>query len=349
MTNQKQEVDAASVGIQSQRDTNVIIQGGLTYTDAKQIAEDVFRQNIEKFSSIARDTADKRASVVTEKFLQKLQKENPSGIENAIDPGFQYDLFQVQKEFAKSGDEDLGELLVDLLVDRSKTKQRDILQIVLSESLNTAPKITNNQLAVLTIVFIMRYTQNLNLGNQDLLGNYFDTYIKPFVENLDVSEASYQHLQFAGCGSLQITQISLEAIFRKTYAGLFQKGFDGSLIEGIPVEVFKNFCMISFYDKKKLQIAALNDQILAKKLEESSFDQDYKNRIWNLFINDNIKTEEEIRQVCISIRPYMEDFFRLWSASSMKNFDLTSVGIALAHSNIRRYVGQFSDLKIWIN
>jgi hypothetical protein len=59
--------------------------------------------------------------------------------------------------------------------------------------------------------------------------------------------------------------------------------------------------------------------------------------------------DQEIRDKCIEIRPYMNDLFTIWSDSPMKNFTLTSVGMAIAHANIKRLVGEFANLSIWIN
>jgi len=58
---------------------------------------------------------------------------------------------------------------------------------------------------------------------------------------------------------------------------------------------------------------------------------------------------DEIREKCIEIRPYMAGLFQVWSESAMKHFTLTSVGIAIGHANIKRLVGEFSNLSIWIN
>lgn len=51
-------------------------------------------------------------------------------------------LFSAQKEHARIGDEDLGDLLVQLLVDRTKVRDRNLVQIALNESLEVAPKLT---------------------------------------------------------------------------------------------------------------------------------------------------------------------------------------------------------------
>jgi hypothetical protein len=54
--------------------------------------------------------------------------------------------------------------------------------------------------------------------------------------------------------------------------------------------------------------------------------------------------DSEIKDKCIEISPYMSTLFETWSGSAMKNFTLTSVGIAIGHANIKRLVGEFIHL-----
>src|ERR1043166_1935198 len=115
---QDQSVTQGSSAIQAGRDIT-IISNGLTYTEVRDVALDVFTANFYKLAGIAKDTASARAEEITDAFLSKLQKEYPSALEKSTDPGFQYALLTVQTEYAKNGDKDLADLLVDLLVDRS--------------------------------------------------------------------------------------------------------------------------------------------------------------------------------------------------------------------------------------
>ena len=143
MLSKDQEQNVTEGGTAIQAGGNVTItKTGLTYAEVRDVALDVFRANFYELAGAARETAKARAEEITEDFLSKLQKEHPAGLEKSHDPDFQYALFTVQREYARNGDKDLGDLLVDLLVDRSKQEQRDILQIVLNESLSTAPKLT---------------------------------------------------------------------------------------------------------------------------------------------------------------------------------------------------------------
>jgi hypothetical protein len=88
--------------------------------------------------------------------------------------------------------------------------------------------------------------------------------------------------------------------------------------------------------------------MLDKNLEAHAITLEDRAKITALFDVGKM-ADAEIRDKCISIRTYMSDLFECWSGSSMKNFTLTSVGIAIGHANIKRLAGEFSNLSIWIN
>lgn len=345
--NQKQEGGDSSTNLQGQ---TIVVHQGISYADAKEIALDVYRANFIQLSQVASDTAKSRAEEITEGFLSKLQKEHPVGFEKANDPDFQYALYTVQKEYARSGDKDLGDLLVDLLVDRSKQQQRDIMQIVLNESLNTAPKLTDNQLAALAIIFIFVYTQNHGVGNHQLLGEYLDKHVAPFISKIVKTDAAYQHLEFAGCGSVGVFPRTLESIFGSTYQGQFLKGFDQTEVtdRAVSIGLDVNFFMTCLNDASKIQVRANNKEWLEKQFEQYTISAEDRVNISALFDLGKM-SEEEIKDKCIEVRPYMGDVFDCWSGSAMNRFTLTSVGMAIGHANIKRFVGEFAQLSIWIN
>ena len=347
--NQEQQAAEGSTAIQAGRDVT-ITKVGLTYAEVRDIALDVYRANFYELAGIAKETAKVRAEEITEGFLSKLQKEHPDGFEKANDPDFQYALFTVQKEYARSGDKDLGDLLVDLLVDRSKHEQRDILQIVLNESLSTAPKLTENQLAVVAMIFLFKYTQNFGIGNHQKLGEYLDKFVAPFSSKVVKNMACYQHLEFTGCGAIGLGANSLESILGTTYQGQFLNGFDAKEVgdRGVSMGVDPRFFMPCLNDQSKMQVRANSKETLDKNLEEHAVASDDRVKI-NALFDVGKMNEIEIKEKCVKIRPYMSELFETWSESAMKNFTLTSVGIAIGHANIKRLVGEFANLSIWIN
>jgi hypothetical protein len=352
MLNKDQSQDVGDGATAIQAGGNVTVNNvGLTYADVRTIAQDVFQANFYKLIGIAKEVARERMEEITEAFLEKLQRENPKGLGRAEDPDFQYALFAVQREYARSGDKDLGDLLVDLLVDRSKHEPRDILQIVLNECLTTASKLTDGHLATLSVIFSMKYGQINGIANHEHFCAELDKYVSPFASHLTRNATCYQHLQFCGCGSFQqIGGIPLEEVFSIKYRGLFFSGFDALEITkvGLSIGVDSRFFIPCLNDPNKLQVNALNEEDLNSKMEAHALTQDDKFKINQLF-ELNKMPHTEIAEKVTSIRSYMGGVFEIWRNSSLKSFTLTSVGIAIGHANIKRQIGEFADLSIWIN
>lgn len=346
---QTQDVGDGATAIQA--GGNVTVNNtGLTYSQVRDVALDVFRANFYELAGMAKETARARAEEVTEEFLKKLEKENPAGLSKSEDPDFQYALFTVQKEYARNGDRDLGDLLVDLLVDRSKHDQRDVLQIVLNECLVTAPKLTDTHLATLAAIFLLKYTQNHRVGDHQTFGEYLDKHLLPFVSKLTKSHSCFQHLEFSGCGSDGLAGHTLEGILGTTYQGQFLKGFDETEIanRSVSVGVDTRFFIPCLNDPTKLQVRANSKEVLEPYLDRQGVSADDKPKILQLFDLGKM-SDAEIKEKVIAIRPYMADVFETWTNSSLQTFTLTSVGIAIGHANIKRLVGEFADLAIWIN
>ena len=311
---------------------------------------DVARATFYELTGAAKDTASIRVEEITDQVIKKLEKDFPAGLQKAKDPDFQYALFTVQKEYARNGDKDLGDLLVDLLVDRSKQDQRDILQIVLNESLSTAPKLTDTHLAALAVIFLFKYTQHHGVGNHQTFGEYLDKHLLPFVSKLSKNRAGYQHLEFSGCGSVGLAGNSLEDIFGTTYQGQFLKGFDLSEIasRAISVGPDSRFFMPCLNDMSNLQVRANSKETLEKHLDAEGVSPEDRAKIVELFDLGKM-SESEIKEKVIALRPYMTEVFDIWTNSPMQTFTLTSVGMAIGHANIKRLIGEFASLSIWVN
>lgn len=347
--NHSQEVSDHGTAIQAGGNVNITTTG-ISYADVRDVALDVFKSNFYELAGQAKQIAQTRAEEITEEFLKKLQTEHRDGFEKSQDPDFQYALFTVQKEYARTGDKELGDLLVDILVDRSKQDQRNILQIVLNESLSVAPKITDSQLAILAIIFVLEYTQNYGVGSHEKFGEFLDTHVAPFVQKLAKNEASYQHLEFTGCGSHTLMRQSLEEILGNSYKGLFLKGFDESELKARQID--QNLISLNFVpclnDNTKIQVNAISNDFLEKKLNSQEVTGEVRGKIISMFDFGKMNNSE-IKNKCIEIRPYMTTIFDVWSNSPMGSFSLTSVGMAIGHANIKRLIGEFANLSIWIN
>lgn len=349
--NQVQHVDQQGTAIQAGGNVSVnVTHVGLTRAEAKEIFSELFELNYYKLTGAAQATSRERGEEVTEKFIQKLQEENPTGLQQYADPDFQDALFTVQKEYAKAGDKDLGDILVDLLVDRSKQANRNILQIVLNQCIHTAPKLTNDQLAVLALSFFFRLTKSTSPPNFQMFGSYLAHYIKHFSDSIVVSNSCFQHLVFTGCGSISLGQITLEEIFQRVYPGYFKNGFESTRIDEIEMHASERakFFIKCLNDQSKFQVYASDMDMLEAMFAANAVTEENRQKISALF-NEGTMGLVEIKAKMIEVAPYLAPVFVSWSASQMKNFELSSVGIAIGHANIKRLAGEFANLSIWIN
>ena len=346
-SNQKQDAGDNSTNLQGQQ---VIVNQGISYSDAKEIANDVFKANFIELKQEAAVIAQKRAEEVTDKVISQINERHPESINEFETPALQDALFTVQKQFAISGDQDLGDLLVDILVDRAAAPKRNMVQIVLDESLGIAPKLTIEQFDTLTLNFLLISTRRLDVGNYEELLVHFRRRIVPFVENLSEKHSDYTHAEYLGCGHVRAGNYGkLEENLRKTYKAFFSKGFtEDELKEKIGEDVnLQGLIIRCFHDDEKLQIGVRDEKVLDEMAQKNGLSDDIKQKLKQLF-GTSTKPANEVKKMLIDAIPEMEKVFEVWAKSPFDQFELTSVGIAIAHANYRRKIGDTMDLSIWI-
>jgi len=348
---QKQDAGDNSTNLQSEIATiNTTNHYGLTYSDAKEIALDVFNSNFPRLRAEAAATAQERAEDVTEKFFLKLNERNPEAIKEFEQPAMQDALFTVQKQYAKSGDQELGDLLVDILVDRAAEPKRNMLQIVLDEALTVAPKLTVEQLDTITLNFLLLLTRRLDCATYVGLVNYFTTKICPFIDGLTSEQTYYNHIEYLGCGHVRAGSYGqLENNLRQTYKGFFSKGFS---LEDIESE-FSNDIRLQgllipcFHNPEKLQFNFYDDVVLESMSKEKGFSDEEIIKLKSLFERTTMQ-QNEVKELLILAIPAIKRIFEVWDSSPIKNLELTSVGVAIAHANYRRKTSDTMNLSIWI-
>ena len=188
-----------SVSIQSQ---SIVLRQGISYAEARTIAIDVYKDNFLRLRNDAAKLAIQRAEELTDSFLSELHRRKPEAISSMSDPGMQTTLFAAQKEYARTGDQDLEQLLVDLLVDRATQEQQSIERIVLDGSINVAPKLTVVHLDSLSVVLLLTRTKQESIQTPSKFKNYLQDTLLPFIDNLSGEMSCYEHLEYAGCGSI---------------------------------------------------------------------------------------------------------------------------------------------------
>lgn len=345
---QKQTAGDQSTNLQG---GSIVINQGISYADAKEIALDVYKANFLTLAQGAASMAVQRAEKLTDDFLSRLQEEAPDTMGSMRDPSMQMAIFSAQREYAKTGDSELEDLLVDILVERAKETDRTIRQIVLDESLTIAAKLTPDQMDALTVNFLLTRTKNHKLLSLPALEDYLDKHLLPFAGDLSENESCYAHLEYAGCGSTVRLGgwRKIEGRFRNAYPGLFCKGFtDEELVEALTDPGnYRAILIPCLHDPTRGQINAMDVEVIKKYCKDHGLNAEAEKKLCALFEKSRM-SETEVKDYFLRIRPELKELFALWDNSMLSHFTLTTVGIAIAQANFRRKTGQKLDLSIWV-
>ncbi|MCG9097415.1 LPO_1073/Vpar_1526 family protein [Laribacter hongkongensis] len=346
--NLKQEGGNESTNLQAQ---NITINHGISYKDAKEIAIDVYKSNYLQLSQDAAELAAKRAIKIAENFLDRLKAENEHALQSMREPSMQMALYNAQKAYATTGDEDLEEVLVNILVERAAQDKRNLKQIILDESLVVAPKLTFEHMDALTLNFLLSRTCNNQLLNIDSLKHYLQNVIAPFISTLKMESSAFEHLQYAGCGSIMETSqiFPIEHIFRMQYKGLFSKGGNEDDYRDLLQDSNLSSQLVTrcLRFTNLIQINAVNDDVVDVICKNNSFPAEINSKAKQL-LEAHAMSQQEVKEEISRLCPEMDMLFIAWEKTSISKFKLTTVGIAIARANLKRKTGLEIDLGMWI-
>ena len=345
--NFKQEGGESSTNYQA---SVININSGMSRADTKELFLELFKAN---FINVREETAlivRQRVEEFLDELLNKFNTDKPIDLNKLKDPDVQYVIYNAQKEYARTGDKDLEEVLINLLTQRIDEEQRNLRQIVLNEALTIAPILTSQQLDILAIVFLTHYTKNQNVESVSNFQNYLRQYFVPFISSITKINATYTHLEYTGtCGTFGITQDNLSSIFKHRYPGLFSKGFSlhSLLPAGLENLNLNSILVQCINNSDLLQFNALDEDVLKSKTYELGYGEQEFHNMKNLMANSTMNIEEA--DIFLGrLVPEMSSLIDTWRNSSICALNPTSVGIALAASHVNHKIGIRMDLSIWI-
>ncbi|WP_405409743.1 LPO_1073/Vpar_1526 family protein [Streptomyces decoyicus] len=335
---------------QSSGDNSINIQAGsissgISYRDARDIAIDVYKENIPKFTEIARDVALERAMELTDALLSRIPVEC---LEALKDPDIQRALILAQQEYACSGEKDLGEVLTGLLVDRFAAPQKGIKRLALNEALKTAPKLSANHFSALSALMLTAQAR-MSFPNIDAMHERIRAIFLPVCTGLEVSESEIAYLQYTGCIAIQMGNGTIPGWLSDTYPGAFTTGFTRDQIPENLVEIIDPLLMPCPRSPGNLQIAALGKQEAESRAKGLGIQENLAGIL--SLMNVGLMPGDEIEEEFSAIHPVLREFAALYSSTSLKHCTLTTIGTTLAYTNLRRAVGDKfnADLDTWVN
>jgi hypothetical protein len=340
---QAQEAADGAVAVQAGRD--VIMHVGVTPDEVRALASDTFKADFVKMLGMAEAIAEARANKVLDAFIERIERVNPSALTYANDPDFRYTLYTAQKTAARSGDGKLEDLLVELLVERACEAPRSLIQLVLNEAIEVIQRISNAQINALTLTFVLRHLQ-FDAASFDALIKTMDVYLQPFLSEVGGSYASLSHLEYTGCGTLDDRALRMAAeILAGTYPGAFQYGVSDAdaCVKSLSSSA-RSLLVPCEHNAAHVQVLGTTREMVRVLCKERQLGMQDTTMLNRIFAGED---SVNVREACVRARPYLEKLFDAWDGSTLPQFCLTSVGVAIAHANLSKY-GAISPLSNWI-
>lgn len=330
---------------------SVVVNNGLSYADVQGIALDVFHANAVKLGRDAQETVRARVEGFTSMILGAMQRRSPAPPAILADPDFQHTLLQAQMHTARNSSRDLRDVLADLVSVRAGLVGGGLLEIVLNEAVQTAGRLTPDQFDALTLVFVLRYTVTYGLSDVGRVADHLERCVTPFLSGASRTLARFQHLQYAGCGSIELGSASLHNILARNYGHCFLSEIVGdelwqvfSCPPHLRAEVLGSLGFVevrpNIYSTTGFLDGAAPEIVVEKNLSSDTLKKFGK------------LMEQKANTLIV---PALKERYPLvvaletWWNGHPSHFQLTSVGIALAHANLRRRGVKGFDLGVWIN
>jgi len=368
---QDQRVGEGATAIQAGNDVH--IHQGVSATQIAEILQ-VNMQMIEQYRLEARDEVKRRLGDFEDKMQKQFADHQSSNSESFKDPDFQYVVHEAQKAYVRTADEDVGETLVKLLAQRSLIKDRNISSLVLNEAIEVAGKVAKPELSMLSLAFMLYYVQ-YQITDPNLILGALSRSINKFIDDISLGDSSYGYLAGLGCLTIEnFVSREIPQVLTAMYSGAFNAGFNvnelKAALDGDADAVqlaFKeligaNGIFSSLFTlanpgaslspteimNVRYKFRFPNAAALSAEIERLNIKK-WEANILGLQANNAWPSGQIVDELKMVV-PKFDKLEHIFDKTNFKKITLTAKGIALAHSNARQALSDFSGpLSIWIN
>lgn len=327
------------------------IQQGLTYSEAKDLIELVVDPKLSALKDEAEATYNGRVNEFKNLFTEKTKNLLAEEIAKLREPDTQLALIEAAKISGRKQNEELRNLLANLVVSRiknDKTGKEELKNIVYNEAISTINKLTIDQLKIATLCYLLRYSWHTDVDSWEAFDNCLNTRIKPFL-GFKNTNAEFQHIEYAGCGSMDSFGWDVIDIFRRYYSFLFFNLLEKEQIDNLNLsDEVKKTVVVLDTKEDKYSIRFKNRKKLEEYLEKKKVEEQTKKKLYSIY-EGHIRSKDDIKAKILRETKIGKELMEIWEKSALKHLSLTSVGIAIAASYFEQTTGEKINIDIWIN
>ena len=296
------------------------------------------------------------------KFCNMLKGKNAVSDAKFEDPGIQASIEDAVTGFTRSGDEAVGDVLADLLAERVTCERRDTKDLSLDLAIQAAGKMDSEHYNALSLLLLLLNSTFSTSGGLAGLFHHFRELLIPFGESLDISETDVRYLEDLGClkanSGFTFQSFTFAHGIRTIYQGMFTKGTDpndhiASTLSSVQIlRPGSPFPLLVPCPRSPgmVQVNAMtNKDLEALKKEISHLDQNQQTFVATLNESKSL-SDEEILAELTSFDSRFKNLAQAWDSTTLGRTNITVTGTVIAHSNLRRVLGEkfLTPLDVWL-
>lgn len=227
---------------------------------------------------------------------------------------------------------------------------RSLEATVFNESISVASRLTDGQIAVLAVAWIIRATVNPHYRSKlDVLG-FVAQIASRFASRLPRGAGSYNYLASTGTCDLVDWPMPLALELSRTYPGAFTSGFTEEQIFPVVLplreshpQLFRPWASGS----NILQLDAITLSELRRKT--SDLDEATRSALEGLLQNHPPEDFTALTEEISSYSADLANLQNLWTRTPLGSVKVTTIGTTIGHAEYRRIMGDAPPLRIWIS
>lgn len=363
----KQETGNVENSTVNQAGRDIIYQNGLEIKDIIPIVNTLVESKIAAYAAQAKVTAQQRVLDFSKRLEEVVEEKVNAKINRFNEPSIQFATRKAALGYAKSGDEEQREDLIDLLIERIKVEEHTTEQNLIDEAIEVLPKLSKEALAFLVLISYRNLAYN---GANNLLKKWF-TCISPYLKYSNrISALDISFLQQSNC-AFGISGINSHDLFEKeclenhelffthpindvdsfkkflNVFGLEKYGNDG--IKGINnvnnfMKLMNVFQVLTPHNNVTI---AISNKTVLNQIFQDPFLNEHKEQILEALNLFSPFTEEEVKQYFIRLDPNWEATINLYNKTNVRSFKPTPVGNYIASRLISKQWGESISLNVF--
>lgn len=321
---------------------------GITVSDAFEISRSVVKQELAIYTNEALQTAERRFATIANKTIDRINKENSNLFPKFKEPAIQMALNETYKKYIETGDDELGDNLINMLIDRLEIENKNTKQFIIDDARNILPKLSISNLSFLALqVFsILSIPTNSRNEYKTILEK-----LKKITNNVaNISNLDIMYLKQSGC-AMGTPMIHVNGKIAESLLNTYEYYFS----EGISLDSFNELATKHQLNRKHelfMNAISLSD-MLTNNYVGLRFSS--RTRFENFFSQNNFPEIKEFFEEFITIQnkanidnvksfhssmdSNWNNIFSLWDKEIVTTLSIMPVGLYIGSVYLGRVLG----------